>query len=81
LTAYNIFDLAGGLAVFLFGMVMMNNNITAFAGDSLRRLMFLLTKNKVRGYLTGLGVTILNQSSSATTTLEAMLVGSGLMTF
>lgn len=81
MTAYNIFDLAGGLAVFLFGMVMMNNNITAFAGDSLRRLMFLLTKNKVRGYLTGLGVTILNQSSSATTTLEAMLVGSGLMTF
>jgi len=62
-------------------MVMMNSNITAFAGDSLRRLMFLLTKNKVRGYLTGLGVTILNQSSSATTTLEAMLVGSGLMTF
>jgi len=81
LTVYSIFDLAGGLAVFLFGMVMMNNNITAFAGDSLRRLMFLLTKNKVRGYLTGLGVTILNQSSSATTTLEAMLVGSGLMTF
>ncbi len=81
MTAYNLFDLVGGLAVFLFGMVMMNNNITAFAGDKLRKVMLHLTRNKVRGYLTGLGVTILNQSSSATTVLEAMLVGSGLLTF
>jgi phosphate:Na+ symporter len=43
--------------------------------------MIMLTKNKFRGYLTGLGVTIVNQSSSATTVLEAVLVGAGLITF
>ncbi|MCX7775314.1 MAG: Na/Pi cotransporter family protein [Rectinemataceae bacterium] len=78
---FNIFDLLGGLAVFLFGMLMMNDNLTAFAGSRLRDIMAKLTKNKLRGYLTGFGVTILNQSSSATTVLEAVLVGAGLMTF
>lgn len=81
MSVYNVFDLVGGLAVFLFGMVMMNNNLTALAGARLRSIMILLTKNKLRGYLTGLGVTIVNQSSSATTVLEAVLVGAGLMTF
>lgn len=81
MTVYNIFDLIGGLAIFLFGMIMMNDNLTAFAGNKLRSLMILLTKNKFRGYLTGLGVTVINQSSSATTVLEAVLVGAGLMTF
>jgi len=81
MSLYNIFDLAGGLAIFLFGMVMMNNNLTALAGARLRTIMVELTKTKLRGYLTGLGVTIVNQSSSATTVLEAVLVGAGLMTF
>ncbi len=81
MSLYNVFDLVGGLAVFLFGMVMMNNNLTALAGARLRTIMVELTKTKVRGYVTGLGVTILNQSSSATTVLEAVLVGAGLMTF
>jgi len=78
---FNFFNLAGGLALFLFGMLRMNNNLTALAGDKLRSIMLLLTKNKFRGYLTGLGITIVNQSSSATTVLEAVLVGAGLMTF
>ena len=78
---YHILDLLGGLAIFLFGMTMMNSNLTALAGARLRNIMIVLTKNKFRGYLTGLGVTILNQSSSATTVLEAVLVGAGLMTF
>ena len=81
MSVYNYFDLVGGLAVFLFGMIMMNNNLTALAGDKLRSIMLMLTKNKFRGYLTGLGITIVNQSSSATTVLEAVLVGAGLMTF
>lgn len=81
MSLYNIFDLVGGLAVFLFGMVMMNNNLTALAGARLRTIMIELTKTRARGYLTGLGVTIVNQSSSATTVLEAVLVGAGLMTF
>jgi len=81
LSIYNYFNLTGGLAIFLFGMLRMNNNLTALAGDRLRNIMLLLTKNKFRGYLTGLGITIVNQSSSATTVLEAVLVGAGLMTF
>jgi phosphate:Na+ symporter len=81
MTVYHVLDLLGGLAVFLFGMTMMNSNLTALAGDKLRSIMLLLTKNKFRGYLTGLGITIVNQSSSATTVLEAVLVGAGLMTF
>lgn len=81
MTAYNYLDLLGGLAIFLFGMTMMNNNLTALAGARLKNIMVMLTKNKFRGYMTGLGVTILNQSSSATTVLEAVLVGAGLMTF
>jgi len=80
-TVYNYLDLVGGLAVSLFGMLRMNNNLTALAGDRLRSVMLLLTKTRFRGYLTGLGVTIVNQSSSATTVLEAVLVGAGLLTF
>ena len=80
MTAYHLLDLIGGLAIFLFGMTMMNNNLTALAGAKLRNIMIVLTKNKFRGYLTGFGVTVLNQSSSATTVLEAVLVGAGLMT-
>lgn len=60
---------------------MMNNNLTALAGDKLRSIMLFLAKNKFRGYLTGFGITIINQSSSATTVLEAVLVGVGLMVF
>ena len=81
MTVYHILDLIGGLAVFLFGMTMMNSNLTTLAGARLRNIMIVLTKNKFRGYLTGVGITVLNQSSSATTVLEAVLVGAGLMTF
>lgn len=81
MTVWNYFTLVGGLAVFLYGMLLMNKHLTAIAGDGLSRIMLNLTKGKVRGYLTGLGVTIINQSSSATTVLEAALVGAGLMTF
>jgi len=81
MTIWNYFGLIGGLAVFLYGMLLMNKYLTAIAGNRLSKIMLNLTKSKVRGYLTGLGVTIFNQSSSATTVLEAALVGAGLMTF
>jgi phosphate:Na+ symporter len=81
MTTYHFLDMLGGLAVFLFGMTMLNNNLTALAGARLRSIMIMLTRNKFRGYLTGVGVTIVNQSSSATTVLEAVLVGAGLITF
>ena len=81
MTIWNLFELIGGLAIFLYGMLLMNKHLTSIAGDKLRTIMLTLTKGKVRGYLTGLGVTIINQSSSATTVLEAALVGAGLLTF
>jgi len=78
---WNLFSLTGGLAIFLFGMMEMNKHLTSIAGSRMKSIMLTLTKGKVRGYLTGLGITIVNQSSSATTVLEAALVGAGLMTF
>lgn len=76
-----MFALAGGLAIFLFGMMEMNKYLTSIAGRKMKSIMLTLTKGPARGYLTGLVVTIVNQSSSATTVLEAALVGAGLMTF
>ncbi|MBB6482169.1 Na/Pi cotransporter family protein [Spirochaeta isovalerica] len=81
MSIWNLFSLVGGLAVFLFGMMEMNKHLTSIAGSKMKGIMLTLTKDKYRGYLTGLGITIVNQSSSATTVLEAALVGAGLMTF
>jgi len=81
MSIWNIFTLMGGLTIFLFGMMEMNKHLTAIAGAKMKGIMLALTKGRVRGYLTGLGITIVNQSSSATTVLEAALVGAGLMTF
>jgi len=81
MSIWNIFTLFGGLAIFLFGMMEMNKHLTSIAGSRMKSIMMTLTKGKARGYLTGLGITIVNQSSSATTVLEAALVGAGLMTF
>ncbi|MBI9103503.1 MAG: Na/Pi cotransporter family protein [Spirochaetales bacterium] len=81
MTIWNLFTLFGGLAIFLFGMMEMNKHLTAIASGKMKSIMMTLTRGKVRGYLTGLGITAINQSSSATTVLEAALVGAGLMTF
>jgi phosphate:Na+ symporter len=81
MTIWNLFSLAGGLAVFLFGMMEMNKYLTSIAGSKMKSIMLTLTNGPARGYLTGLGITIVNQSSSATTVLEAALVSAGLMTF
>ena len=81
MSIWNMFSFVGGLAIFLFGMMEMNKNLTAIAGSRMKSIMLTLTKGFARGYVTGLGITIVNQSSSATTVLEAALVGAGLMTF
>ncbi len=81
MSIWNLFSLVGGLAIFLFGMMEMNKHLTSIAGSKMKGIMQTLTKGPVRGYITGLGITIVNQSSSATTVLEAALVGAGLMTF
>lgn len=81
MSIWNGFLLAGGLALFLFGMMEMNKHLTSIASDKMKSIMVTLTNGRLRGYLTGLGITMINQSSSATTVLEAALVGAGLLTF
>ena len=81
MSIWNLFTLLSGLALFIYGITLMNKSLTSIAGNKMKTIMLTLTKNRPRGYLTGLGITIVNQSSSATTVLEAALVGAGLMTF
>ena len=79
----NIFDvlnLIGGLSLFLFGMSVMGDALERRAGNSLKTLLGKLTKNKMAGLLTGLAVTAVIQSSSATTVMVVGFVNSALMT-
>lgn len=79
----DIFDLLtmiGGLCLFLFGMNIMGQALERRAGSGLRTLLGKLTTGKVAGFLTGLGVTAVIQSSSATTVMVVGFVNSGLMT-
>lgn len=79
----NIFDvltLIGGLCLFLFGMNVMGDALERRAGGSLKNILAKLTKNKMTGFLTGLGVTSVIQSSSATTVMVVGFVNSGIMT-
>ncbi len=71
--------LAGGLSLFLFGMSIMGQALERRAGGQLRSLLERLTANKAAGLLTGLGVTAVIQSSSATTVMVVGFVNSGLM--
>lgn len=79
----NIFDvltLVGGLCLFLFGMSVMGDALERRAGGSLKKILAKLTKNKITGFLTGLAVTSVIQSSSATTVMVVGFVNSGIMT-
>ena len=79
----DIFDfltLIGGLSLFLFGMNVMGQALERRAGGQLRSLLERLTASKLGGLLTGMGVTAVIQSSSATTVMVVGFVNSGLMT-
>ena len=76
----NIFSLIGSLALFLFGMKTMSEGLEKFAGDRLRGILSAMTKNRVMGVLTGILITALIQSSSATTVMVVSFVNAGLMT-
>ena len=76
----NIFSLVGSLALFLFGMKTMSEGLEKFAGDRLRSILSAMTKNRVMGVLTGILITALIQSSSATTVMVVSFVNAGLMT-
>ncbi len=76
----NIFSLVGSLALFLFGMKTMSEGLEKFAGDRLRNILAAMTKNRMAGVLTGILITALIQSSSATTVMVVSFVNAGLMT-
>lgn len=77
---FDILTMIGGLCLFLFGMSIMGDSLERRAGDTLRTLLSKLTTNKFIGILTGLCVTAVIQSSSATTVMVVGFVNSGLMT-
>lgn len=76
----NVLTLVGSLALFLYGMKIMSEGLEKFAGDSLRGVLAAMTKNRFMGVLTGVFITALIQSSSATTVMVVSFVNAGLMT-
>lgn len=76
---FDVLTLVGGLCLFLFGMSIMGDALERRAGNSLKKLLAKLTQNKLAGFLTGLGVTAVIQSSSATTVMVVGFVNSGVM--
>ena len=77
---FDILALVGGLSLFLFGMSQMGHALESRAGEGLKTLLGRLTTGKLVGLLTGLAVTAVIQSSSATTVMVVGFVNSGLMT-
>ena len=77
---FNALTLIGGLSLFLFGMSVMGQALERRAGGKLRALLGKFTTGRVAGLLTGLAVTAVIQSSSATTVMVVGFVNSGLMT-
>ncbi len=76
---FDILTMAGGLCLFLFGMTIMGEALERAAGNSLRTILGKLTSGRFLGFLTGLAVTSVIQSSSATTVMVVGFVNSGLM--
>ena len=76
---FQLLEMILGLCLFLFGMNLMGEALERRAGTALRSLLGKLTTNKLAGFLTGMGVTAVIQSSSATTVMVVGFVNSGLM--
>ncbi|MGD6876579.1 Na/Pi cotransporter family protein [Bacillus infantis] len=75
-----LFEFLGGLGIFLYGIKFMGDGLQKSAGDKLRDILDKFTTNPVMGVLAGIIVTILIQSSSATTVITVGLVSAGFMT-
>ena len=75
-----IFTLLGALGMFLYGMNLMSSGLQKASGNKLRSFLSAMTSNPFKGVLTGLGVTTVIQSSSATTVMVVSFVNAGLLT-
>jgi len=80
MTVFDVLSLICGLALFLYGMDIMGDSLKRSAGNSLKTILGSMTSNPVKGFLLGLGVTAVIQSSSATTVMVVGFVNSGTMT-
>ena len=80
MTLYTFFSFLGGIGLFLYGMTTMSEGLKNAAGDNLRVILEHATSNRVIGFLLGIGMTVLIQSSSATDMMVIGFVNSGLMT-
>ena len=76
---FDVLTLLGGLSLFLFGMEVMGKSLEKSAGNRLKIILAKLTSNPIKGFLLGLGVTAIIQSSSATTVMVVGFVNSGVM--
>ncbi|MBQ5512445.1 MAG: Na/Pi cotransporter family protein [Bacteroidales bacterium] len=79
-TLINLLTVCGAIAMFLFGMSQMSSGLEKFAGERLGKILSVMTKHRIMGILTGVVVTVMLQSSSATTVIVVGLVTSGVMT-
>lgn len=77
---YDLLTLIGALGLFLYGMKMMSEGLQKIAGDRLRGILAAMTANRVMGIFTGALITVLIQSSSATTVMVVSFVNAGLLT-
>ena len=80
ITIFDILSLLCGLALFLYGMEVMGDSLKKSAGSSLKTVLGKMTSSPLKGFLLGLGVTAVIQSSSATTVMVVGFVNSGTMT-
>ena len=77
---YDFLKLIGSLGLFLYGMKILSEGLPKVAGDRLRSILTAMTTNRVTGVLTGVLITALIQSSSATTVMVVSFVNAGLLT-
>ena len=78
-TFFDFLTLIGSLGLFLYGMKVMSEGLQKVAGDRLRGILTAMTTNRVTGVLTGVLITALIQSSSATTVMVVSFVNAGLL--
>lgn len=79
MTIFDILSLIGGLAIFLFGMSVMGDNLEKLGGGKLESILEKMTNNRIKGVLLGMVVTAVVQSSSAVTVMAVGFVNSGIM--
>ena len=79
MTFIDVLNLVGGLALFLYGISMLSDNLQAVAGKKMRQILKRITGTPFKGLLVGLGITAIIQSSSATTVMLIGMVNAGIM--